>query len=195
MSSMTDPSQIKESFQWQNEPQDLTAIRIHSQRLELRPITLNHLDDVYENFTATITRYMLPSPPTSKAEPKKFIEESVAAHKRGDELVCAIILKEKEEFLGCVGLHVRGDSLHPELGVWVKESAHGNGYGREAVTALKKWADAHLFYEYATYPVDKKNIPSRKIPESLGGVIFRETVHKISTDKILDEVIYKIDRM
>ena len=31
------------------------------------------------------------------------------------------------------------DSVSPELGLWLKESAHGQGFGREVVTALVEW--------------------------------------------------------
>jgi RimJ/RimL family protein N-acetyltransferase len=44
----------------------------------------------------------------------------------------------------------------------------------EAITAIKKWAEENLNYEYLRYPVDRRNIASRKIPEALGGKIFRQ---------------------
>ena len=42
------------------------------------------------------------------------------------------------------------------------------------------------------YPVDKKNISSRKIPESLGGIIETEYKTTNMAGKILDEVEYRI---
>ena len=39
--------------------------------------------------------------------------------------------------------------------------------GKEAITALKHWADANLRYEYLAHPVDRRNGASRRIPESL----------------------------
>ena len=41
---------------------------------------------------------------------------------------------------------------------------------------LFNWACEHLEIDYAIYPVDRSNIPSRKIPESLGGRIFKKTI-------------------
>jgi RimJ/RimL family protein N-acetyltransferase len=60
------------------------------------------------------------------------------------------------------------------MGVWLKLSAHGNGYGKEAMTGIKGWANSNIEYDHILYPVADINIASRKIPESLGGKIERE---------------------
>ena len=75
--------------------------------------------------------------------------------------------------MGCGGLH-HIDTKTPELGVWIKKSAQGNGYGKETIIALKEWADKNLDYEYILYPAVEENYPSRRIPEFLGGEVFRE---------------------
>ncbi len=41
-----------------------------------------------------------------------------------------ILDRETGRFLGCAGLHEL-EAARPELGVWLKKSAHGNGFGRE----------------------------------------------------------------
>jgi hypothetical protein len=66
------------------------------------------------------------------------------------------------------------------------------GYGREAVTTLVNWSNKHLNLDYFIYPVDRRNIASRKIPESFDGKISHEYQVKISSAKILDLVVYKI---
>jgi len=38
----------------------------------------------------------------------------------------------------------------------------------EAIQTLISWAAEHIDFDYAIYPVDKANAPSRKIAESLG---------------------------
>lgn len=108
----------------------------------------------------------------------------------GEELVYVILDKTNDEFLGCAGLH-KIKTPHPYLGVWLKKSAHGKKFGREAMTALKKWADDHLEYEYLSYPVDRDNVASRKIPESLGGVVAREFQDE-RNGKILNTLEYRI---
>ena len=63
------------------------------------------------------------------------------------------------------------DSVWPELGLWLKESAHRQGFGWEAVDALIDWGHAFLGKGSFIYPVAVQNIGSRRIAENLGGEI------------------------
>lgn len=164
---------------------------IVTKRLLLKPLSMQWKDDIFREFTPTITRFMFPSSPEGSKDTEQFIRETINRMQRGEELVYAILLPETKEFLGCAGLH----EIHtrtPELGVWIKESAHGNKYGREAVTALKEWADANVAYDYILYPVDRDNIASRKIPEALGGKVHDEYEKQTPSGKILHTVEYRI---
>ena len=103
----------------------------------------------------------------------------------------AILRKDTREFLGCAGFH-NPKSKTPEFGIWIKKTSHGNGYGKEAITALYDWVCGKFEFDYILYPVDKRNIASRKIPESLGGVIKKEYKEKNLVGFELDEVEYHI---
>lgn len=173
-------------------PVNLTTFALDAQRISLRPISMEYAEDIFREFTRRITRYMGPKPPERIDEIQDFIRSALTGLRSGEELQLVILKRNTGEFLGCCGLHGKGKREHPELGVWVKESAHGNGYGKEAVVALKRWADANLHYDYLTYPVDRRNIPSRRIPEALGGVIFEERQLTKQDGTVLDEVVYRI---
>lgn len=167
------------------------AVEIETERLKLVPISMQWKMDCFREFTPEITTYMHPAPSKDPSGVETFINESLEGLQDGTNLQLVILKKDSEEFLGCAGLH-QPHTKHPELGVWVKKSAHGQGYGREAMTALKQWTDAHIDYEYILYPVDRDNIPSRKIPESLGGKV-HESYHKESeSGRILHTVEYRI---
>jgi len=112
--------------------------------------------------------------------------------KKQEELVLAIVSTDGE-FLGCCGLHGREKWTTPELGIWLKKTAHGNRFGQSAIGLLVTWASENLNIDYFIYPVDRENVPSRKIPELLGGTIFKEVKVKTHSGAILDEVIYKIN--
>ena len=58
-----------------------------------------------------------------------------------------------------------------ETGIWIKESAQGHGYGREAVAAVIKWASEKFRPSGFLYPVVDENTPSRRLAEALGGKI------------------------
>jgi RimJ/RimL family protein N-acetyltransferase len=86
------------------------------------------------------------------------------------------------------------DTRTPELGIWVKKAAHGHGYGREAITGLTGWAMQNLDFDYLVYPVDRRNLPSRRIPEALGGVIEAEYTMTNASGNLLEILEYRIHR-
>ncbi len=150
-------------------------------------------DDIFREFTEEITTYMFPKAPEKIEETEKFISESMEKMARGEEIVCVILKREGKEYLGNIGLH-KINTHTPEFGIWLKKSAHGHHYGHEAVAALKEWADTHLQYDHIVYPADRDNIPSRKIPESLGGTLHAEYDKKNLSGHTLHIVEYWIPR-
>ena len=95
--------------------------------------------------------------------------------------------------MGICSLHSRGKPREPELGIWLKKAAHGNGYGLETITALKNWAEVNLEFDRLLYPVDRRNFPSRRIPERLGGKVVSQSKVISWGGAELDEVVYGID--
>jgi RimJ/RimL family protein N-acetyltransferase len=79
------------------------------------------------------------------------------------------------------------DSDSPELGLWLKESAHGQGFGREVVASLLEWGHVSLGKRTFTYPVAVLNIASRRIAESLHGEVIGNR-----TNPKYDSVVYSI---
>ena len=147
--------------------------RIESERLLLVPISMQYKDEIFREFSDEITAFMYPAPAKDISETEEFVKNSLKGLSEGSNLQLVILAKGSQEFFGCAGLH-HVDGKTPEMGVWLKKSAHGKGYGKEAMMAVKKWANENLDYDYILYPVADKNISSRKIPESLGGKIERE---------------------
>ena len=78
-----------------------------------------------------------------------------------------------------------------EIGLWLKKSVHGIGYGTETVKTLIEFAEAHLDFEYLFYPVDKDNCASRKIPEKLGFIPTRSYEKKKSETENLHIIEYR----
>jgi [ribosomal protein S5]-alanine N-acetyltransferase len=152
---------------------------------------LKYKEDIFREFTEEITTYMHSYPPQMIFETESFISESLLNMQNGDDLILVILRKDSQEFLGCSGIHTI-NSKYPEIGIWLKKSAHGSGYGIEAITALKDWTHSNLNYEYLLYPVDRANIPSHRIPERLGGQVFREYEQTNSSGKVLHLVEYRI---
>jgi len=172
---------------------ELSLVEIFTNRLVLLPISQKYKEEIFREFTKEITTYMYPRPPQDIVETEEFINDSLGEIQTGNHLVLVILKKDSQEFLGCTGIHDI-HSKHPELGIWLKKSAQGKGYGLEAITALKRWADENLDYEYLIYDVDKANSPSRRIPEKLGGQITREYDKTNLSGRVLYILEYKIFR-
>lgn len=170
---------------------DLKSVVIESERLKLVPTSEDYAKDIFKEFTDEITRFMMAKTPRKINETLEFIKASKSAMDNKTELQVVILNKDTGEFIGHGGIRKLNTNT-PELGIWIKKSAHGNKYGRESIKALKEWAEKNLNYEYLEYPVDRKNVPSRKIAESLGGTIAREFKKKNMAGNILDTVEYRI---
>ncbi|MFA5871368.1 MAG: GNAT family N-acetyltransferase [Parcubacteria group bacterium] len=172
---------------------DLLKIKLKTGRLLLEPISLEYAEIIFREFTDEIAIHMFPQSPAEIAETQDFINKSLKEMKSGSNLQFVVLLGDSKEFLGCAGLHDL-NKKNPELGIWLKKSAHGNKYGQEAIAAIKKWADENLDYDYLKYPVVVDNIASRKIPERLGGVVIQEFEGKNAKGKPMREVEYRIYR-
>lgn len=159
---------------------DWLTLEIATPRLRLSSISRIHAGDIFREFTLEITQYMAPSPADTIDDTFAFIDAAVEMMKAGDNYQAVVLRSDSGEFLGCCGLHGKGKPETPELGIWIKTEAHGNGYGKEAIIGLKRWADSNLAYKYLTYPVDRRNQASLRIPEALGGEVFgREAQKKV----------------
>jgi [ribosomal protein S5]-alanine N-acetyltransferase len=112
---------------------------LETNRLILKPITYEYLYDIYNEFTVEITKYMFPKPADEISETKNFIESSINGLINESNLQLVIINKNDDKFLGCLGVH-NINTKTPELGIWIKKSAHKNGYGLEAITEIIKWS-------------------------------------------------------
>ena len=169
----------------------LEGVKLISKRLKQVPMSLEYAEDVFNNFTEEITTYMYPKAADNIEETKSFIENAIKGLNNGSNLQLVILDKYTGEFLGCSGIH-RIDTKTPELGLWLKKSAHGNGYGMEAIGAIIKWAKENVDLEYIMYPVDRRNFPSRRIPEVYGGIIKKEYKETNLSGDELDIVEYWI---
>jgi len=182
-------------FELRGKQLDLRSVVIDADRVQLKAITHEYIEDIYQNFTPEITKYMMPAPPKEISETINFVESALSGFDSGDDLHFVICRRGSNEFLGICGLHERGRPTEPEVGIWIKKAAHGNGYGFEAIVALKAWMESHIEFERLIYPVDRRNIASRRIPEGLGGRVIEERKVVSMVGAELDEIVYCIDRV
>ncbi|WP_174920491.1 GNAT family N-acetyltransferase [Burkholderia metallica] len=163
-------------------------ILIESHRLSIVPFSALDADEAFPCITQTLTRLMSWEPPKDRAEFDRVWQSWLPTIIDRTDLVFTIRERGSMAFLGLAGLH-RAKSESPELGIWIREDRHGEGFGREAVKWVARWASAALNSSEFTYPVAEENRGSRRIAESLGGVI----VECYDTSKYRC-VVYRIPR-
>lgn len=167
---------------------NLDTLLIESERLWLRPIEMKDAQNIFDTFTATVTKYMFPRPNANLLEVDAFISQCMMRRRQYKDNVMTIILQSTFEFIGIVGVHNIHTST-PELGVWIKEDAFGHGYGREAVHAIVDNFNEIKVFDYYIYPVDSRNTSSQNIAKSLGGEIMshRQEVNQMGKTLEIDE--------
>lgn len=159
----------------------------------LLPISPKFSRVIFKEFTADITHFMVRKPPDDIQQIEDYIERCRERMAVGSELTFVVLIKEDRDFLGVCAVHGQASPRSQELGIWIKKNAQSKGFGREATHTLVAWIANNLEFEYLVYPVDKRNIPSRRVAESLGGVIFKEGSRKSVSGSVLEEVAYRID--
>jgi RimJ/RimL family protein N-acetyltransferase len=152
-----------------------TEIQIESTRLLIKPFSANDADAAFSCITPSLTRHMAWEPPASRHDFDRVWKSWIPSIEDGSDYIFTIRKRADGSFLGLVGLHrVRTES--PELGIWIREDCHQHGFGREAVTLVAHWATQTIGCESFTYPVAEENSPSRRIAESLGGLVVESRV-------------------
>jgi RimJ/RimL family protein N-acetyltransferase len=159
-------------------------IVIRSPRLQLSQFQMADAQELFGCITPAIAKFM-PWEPPSWGEYLARCEKRAQAP-APDRFSFVIRRLDNSECLGMASFE-DADSVSPELGLWLKEGAHGKGFGREVVAALIEWGNATLGKESFIYPVAVKNTPSRRIAENLHGEIIGNR-----TNPKYDSVVYRI---
>jgi RimJ/RimL family protein N-acetyltransferase len=169
---------------------DLRKTVLSSARLSLTAFAPTDAAEIFAAVTPTLTRFMAFEPSPSLAAFADVWPAWLSRMATGAELFLVLRLRSSGEFLGLAGLHAL-DGSEPEAGIWIKESAHGYGYGREAVATAIAWAGRELGVPAFLYPVVEENRRSRRLAESLGGIIVgARRLRKPSLEH--PEVVYRI---
>lgn len=114
---------------------DLSSVSLSSQRLLLKTFTGDDAREAFLAATPTIARFMSWEPAPSLEAFEQIWQSWVPNMRAGTDVSLAVRDRPSLEFLGTAGLHNIG-AIEPEVGIWIKGSRHGYGYGREAENAV-----------------------------------------------------------
>ena len=149
---------------------DANGVEIKSERLRLKLFAAGDAEEIFAAITPAITRFMQWEPPRSPAAFAEVWRSWLAPILDGSGLHFVVRALADDRCLGLVGLHA-ARTVCPELGIWIREDAQGNGIGREAVASVVEWASKELNPDCFEYPVAEENVASRRVAECLGGSI------------------------
>jgi len=159
-------------------------IVIQSPRLQLSQFQMTDAPEVFAGITPAIAKFMRWEPPSWSEYVTRCEKREPAAE--ANQFSFVIWRLDNRECLGMASFE-DADAVSPEVGLWLKESAHGQGFGREVVAALVKWGHATFGKGSFLYPVAVENTASRRIAEKLGG----EIIGSRSNSKY-ESVVYRI---
>jgi RimJ/RimL family protein N-acetyltransferase len=170
---------------------DLSSVSLSSPRLLLKSFAGDDAREAFEAATPAIARFMSWEPASSFESFAPIWQSWIPKMHAGTDVSFAVRHKPSQEFLGAAGLH-HIDADEPEVGIWIKASHHGHGYGREAVATVVTFAANNLCKRAVVYPVVEENGPSRRLAESLGGIVIGSRLLRKSGGIKHPEVIYRI---
>lgn len=143
-------------------------IVIQSSRLRLSQFQMVDAQEVFACITPAIARFMPWEPPTWS----EYVARCERRERAPDPNKFSFVIRrlDNNECFGMASFE-GADSVSPELGLWLKETVHGQGFGREVVAAMVEWGHATLGKTSFIYPVAVQNTASRRIAEKLHGEI------------------------
>ena len=172
---------------------NLCCTTIFTERLTLKPVSSSYEDDLFYGLTDEVARYLVFQPTGDIEDTRDFIRRSREEMEAGMSLKTVILNRTTGTFLGYANLRFI-DTREPKVGIWLSESAQHKGFGRETVAALRDFADTNLDYDFLSYPVATENPASRKLAESLGGIVAHTGTFTNSRGEVHDEVTYHIPK-
>lgn len=147
---------------------------IETPRLILRAHALADFDAYVAMWSdPDVVRFITGTPFTREASWSRFLRHPGHWQHMGFGFL-AIEERESGRFIGEAGFHDMRREMTPsiegtlEAGWGLVPSAHGRGYGFEAMQALVGWADEAFPGRRMTCIIDPANLPSRRVASRLG---------------------------
>lgn len=139
--------------------------RLESERLALELVSVQWLDEIMAEIRGNVAKYFVNF--ADKNELQTWINENRRLFGRGEKLEMVMLRKTDGEFLGMVS--IRNIGIAPEIGVWVKVSAQGQGLAKEALDGLLSWYRIkNGVQEKVKYVVEKGNSASVALAQKMG---------------------------
>jgi [ribosomal protein S5]-alanine N-acetyltransferase len=155
----------------------VTELRLETDRLELRALTYDDLDEL-ASMLGDAEALIYWGPPLSREESRSWIERNRRRYAVDGFGRCAVILRSTGELVGDCGLARMLIERQPvvELGWIVRLDQRGKGIATEAAAAWRDYGFDSLGLERIVSMVSEKNAASRRVAEKLAMTFEREAM-------------------
>ncbi len=154
-----------------------TRLEIKSERLILRPITLDDAEAIFKYRSDAITNQFQGWIPKTFEDVRDFIENRVSPtiNVADTWYQLAIIKKENGELIGDIGIHfLNSDNMQAEIGCTLNKNDHGKGFATDALKETIHYLFNTLNKHRIVTSIDPGNLKSIELVERLG---FRKEAH------------------
>lgn len=166
-------------------------MRLETQRLILRPYTMDDFEDLYA---------ILSDEQTMQYYPSAFSEEKVRGWIRWNKEnydtfgfgLWAIVLKENGKMIGDCGVTMQkiNGSIKPEIGYHIHKDYQNNGYATEAAQKCKDYIFEHTPFNRIYSYMNGRNVPSYTVAAKNG----MQFVEEYENDANISTKVYAITR-
>ncbi len=147
-------------------------IQIHTKRLQREILSMKYVQEIFKEFTDEVTQRLRASTPKTIQEEYERVKRSIEKYKNRSD-VNFTVNDEEGNFIWCCGIMHLQEKV-PEVGLRIKQSARGKGYGKEMIGGLITWIQANKDCDYILYRAYTENFGSRKIAEHFGWELQRD---------------------
>ena len=170
---------------------------LHTDRLTLRPFTLDDAADLQRlagEKEIAATTMTIPHPyPDGEAE--RWIGTHQPRFEDGKAATFAVTLRESGELIGAIGLSIKREHSHAEMGYWIGKPYWNKGYASESTRALLRYAFDTLGLNRIFAHHMTKNPQSGRVMQKIG-MTYEGTLpqHIRKGDRFEDLALYGITR-
>ncbi|MBA2649606.1 MAG: GNAT family N-acetyltransferase [Legionella sp.] len=164
-------------------------LKIETERLLLRPFTMEDLDD-FSRICADpeVMRFIGEGIPLDKEAVKQRMESWISLYKEQGFGLLALTLKENKKLIGFCGLiqQIVDGEAYIELGYRLDRDYWGKGIATKVALIMKDYAFQHLEIPYLISIIHVDNLASKSVVQKIGMNLLERTLFK----DVLVDVFY-----
>jgi [ribosomal protein S5]-alanine N-acetyltransferase len=169
---------------------DLNFLEIETERLKLRPLTMDDVDEIYQIWTdAGVRKYLWDDELISREETLSVIEKSLGYFHAKDFGLWVVLPRYEERLIGFCGYWFFHEPPQMELLYGIITDQWGKGFAPEAATAMLRLGFEELGFPEVIASTDAPNMASVRVMEKLGMSFLKR-----QTSEGLDTIYYSMKK-